>query len=64
MVSVLTSSILLMSWCYAINLKHMLLLESGDIETNPDPRRSSFIKFCHWKLNELATHDFVKMPLI
>ena len=53
-----------MSWCYAINLKHMLLLESGDIETNPDPRRSSFIKFCHWKLNELATHDFVKMPLI
>ena len=48
---------------YALNLKHMLLLESGDIETNPGPGKS-FIKFCHWKLNGLAAHDFVKMPLI
>ena len=48
---------------YAPNLKRMLLLESGDIETNPDPRKS-FIKFCHWNLNGLAAHDFVKMPLI
>ena len=32
--------------CYALNLKRMLLLESGDIETNPGPRKS-FIKFCH-----------------
>ena len=49
--------------CYALNLKRMLLLESGDIETNPGPRKS-FIKFCHWNLNGLAAHDFVKMPLI
>ena len=42
----------------------MLLLESGDIETNRGPRRSSFIKFCHWNLNGLATHGFVEMPLI
>ena len=41
----------------------MLLLESGDIESNPGPRKS-FINFCHWKLNGLAGHDFVKMPLI
>ena len=40
----------------------MLLLESGDIETNPSPRKS-FIKFCHWNLNGLAAHDFVKMLL-
>ena len=71
MVSMLTSSILLMScllsidFCrYAYNLKCMLLLESGDIETNPGPRRPFFIKFCHWNLNGLATHDFVEMPLI
>ena len=49
--------------CYALNLKRMLLLESGDIETNLGPRKS-FIKFCHWNLNRLAAHDFVKMPLI
>ena len=42
----------------------MLLPESGDIETNPGPRRSFFIKFCHWNLVGLADHDFVKMLLI
>ena len=42
--------------CYAVNLKRMLLLESDDIETNPGPRRSSYIKFCHWNLNGLAVH--------
>ena len=41
----------------------MLLLESGDIETNPGTRKS-FIKFFHWNLNGLAAHDFVKMLLI
>ena len=42
----------------------MLLLESGDIETNRGPWRSSLIKFCCWNLNGLATHNFAKMPLI
>ena len=42
----------------------MLLFESGDIETNLDPRRSFLIKFCHWKLNGLAAHDSVATPLI
>ena len=42
----------------------MLLLESGDIETCPGPKRSSFIKLFHWNLNGIALHDFVKMPLI
>ena len=50
--------------CYAFDLKHMLLLEPGDIETNPGPRRSFFIKFCQWDLNGLGAHDFLKMPLI
>ena len=72
MVSILTSSILLMSCLLNILIfaamfligKCILLLESGDIETNPGPRRSYFIKFCHWNLNGPATHDFVKNPLI
>ena len=45
------------------NFKHLLLL-SGDIEVNPGPKRSSNIKFCHWNLNGLAAHDFIKVPLI
>ena len=28
------------------------------------PRKSSPIKFCHWNLNGLAAHDFIKVPLI
>ena len=46
------------------NFKHFLLLLSGDIEINPDPKRSFNIKFCHWNLNGLAAHDFIKVPLV
>ena len=42
----------------------MILLRSGDVETNPGPKKSSFIKFCHWNLNDLAAHDFLKVSLI
>ena len=50
---------------YLINsFKHLLLLLSGDTETNPGPKRSSNIKFCHWNLNGLAAHDFIKVPLV
>ena len=35
--------------CYVFNLKRLLLLESGDIVTNPRPRKS-FIKFFHQNL--------------
>ena len=41
----------------------MLLLKSGDIETNPGPRKS-FIKSYHWISNGLAAHDFVTTSLI
>ena len=50
--------------CYAFNWESMSLLESGDIETNPGLRRSSLIIFCHWNLNGLAAHDFLKVLLI
>ena len=42
----------------------ILLVNSGDIGANPGPRKSSPIKFCHWNLNGLAAHDFIKAPLI
>ena len=46
------------------NFKHLLRLLSGDIETNPGPKQSSNIKFCHWNLNGLAARDFLKVPLV
>ena len=42
----------------------MLLLESGDIETNPDTRIPSFTKIFHWNLDGLTEHGFVKISLI
>ena len=45
------------------SFKHLLLL-SGDIEVNPGSKRSSNVKLCHQNLNELAAHDFIKVPLI
>ena len=42
----------------------LLLLRSGDFETNPGPKNSSVIKFCHWNFNSLAAHDFLKVSLI
>ena len=49
---------------YAFILKRMLLLECGNTEINPGPRRFCFIKSCYWNLNGLAAHDFVKMSLV
>ena len=46
------------------NLHNLLLLQSGDIEINPGPMKSSRLNFCHWNFNGIATHDFVKVPLI
>ena len=44
--------------------KHLLLLLSGDTKINPGPKRSSNIRFCHWNLNGLVAHDFIKVTLV
>ena len=45
-------------------LRILLLIKSGDIETNPGQKKQSSLKFFHWNLNGLAAHDFIKLPLI
>ena len=45
-------------------LRILLLIRLGDIETNLDPKKQSWLKFFHWNLNGLAAHDFIKLPLI
>ena len=44
-------------------LKRFLLL-SGNIELNPGPKKSPFIKFCHRNLKGQAAYDFIKIPLV
>ena len=40
-----------------------ILIECGDIETNPGPKYSS-LKFCHWNLNGITAHDSIKVSLL
>ena len=42
----------------------LLLLRLGDVETKPNPKKWSVIKFCHWNLSGVAAHDFLKVSLI
>ena len=43
-----------------------LLLLHGDIESNSGPRNSKnhLPSFCHWNLNSLTAHNFLKMLLL
>ena len=49
------------SWFYT---KKITL--SGDVETNPGPQSKRCQKFsiCHWNLNSIATHSFIKVSLL
>ena len=44
----------------------ILLLLSGDIQKNPGPNLDylSSFSFCHWNLNSIAAHNFIKMSLL
>ena len=48
---------------YSFNLHHLLLLQSGDIEINPGPMKSSRLNFCHWNLNGIELMILLKKPL-
>ena len=48
-------------------LYHIRLIKlSSDIEPNPGPKRSSSKNFsiCHWNLNSIASHDFLKVKIL
>ena len=47
---------------FLISIK-ILLYFCGDIEINPGPKRSS-LTFCHWNLNDVAAHEFIKVSLL
>ena len=44
----------------------LLLVLSGDIETNPgpDPGYLKRFSFCYWNLNSITAHDFIKISVL
>ena len=48
-------------WFYS---KKIIL--SGDVETNTEPQLKLCQEFsiCHWNLNTIATHSFIKVSLL
>ena len=48
-------------WFYSI-----LRTLSGDAETNPGPKRNptETFSFCHWNLNSISSHNYVKISLL
>ena len=48
-------------WVYSIRIK-----KSGDIEMDPGSKPSSYNKFsiCHWNLNSISAHNFIKLSLL
>ena len=51
---------------YLIELSLNLILQDGDIETNPGSRgkTSQYFSFCHWNLNSLPARNCAKVPLL
>ena len=48
-------------WLFFIRAKR-----SGDIEPNPGPKPNSCQSFsiCHWNLNSISAHNFIKLSLL
>ena len=47
-------------------LDEIALKLSGDIKENPGPKPSSNQSFyiCHWNLNSISAHNYIKVPLL
>ena len=47
------------------HLVDLLLILYDDVEQNPGPEKEkSLITFCHWNLNGLMAHNFIKVSLL
>ena len=44
----------------SFNSNQILLIPSGDVELNPDTKKSSLLTFFQWRLNGIAPHDLQK----
>ena len=48
-------------WLYSLAIKC-----SGDIEENPGPKPNSckYLSICHWNLNSICAHNFIKLSVL
>ena len=44
----------------SFTLNQILLIQPGDVELNPSPKKSSSLFFFHWNLNGIAAHDLIQ----
>ena len=51
---------------FVILYSYYILLTHGDIGVNPGPKKncSTSFSFCHWNLNSLTAHNYVKLSLL
>ena len=56
----------LLTFVYHILLYLIISNRSGDIEKNPEPKANSCQSFsiCHWNLNSISMHNFLKLSLL
>ena len=49
------------TWVHAL-----LIRQSGDIEINPEPEPNPYYSFsiCHWNLNSLTVHNYLKVSIL
>ena len=47
-------------------LQRLLILSSGDVEIKPGPTRTpkASLSICHWNLNSISAHNYVKLSLL
>ena len=52
--------------CFFLPYLRQYLLTCGDIESNPGPGKdpAQHLTICHWNLNGIASHNFIKVSLI
>ena len=51
--------------CFTKQLIELLLILCGDVEQNPGAEKEkSHVTFCHWNLNGLMAHNFIKVSLL
>ena len=46
-------------WVHAL-----LIRQTGDIEMNPKPNPCHNFSICHWNLNSIAAHNYLKVSLL
>ena len=66
LVNKILSIYMLSTYLFHVWLCLILTKRSGDIEQNPGPKPSSCQRFsiCHWNLNSISAHNFIKLSLL